>query len=267
MIATYQRTIFEKGDFSICSFKPEDENEPPQNAMKYGTFVGVGINIPHSEDVKLNLDGDWESNKYGLQMKINTCISILPKTEEGIIAFLSSGVLPYIKNKTAIKLYKTFGDQVFSVIENHPEELLRVSGITKKKLKAIQDAYTVNYGYQDLLMLLQPAGISVSKIKKIVDRFGASASEKIKNNAYILFTINGYAYLAYNYDNESFAAGRVRAFLCIREKPVRVDPYIADFERSNFPLAEKQREAIQQFFSNRFSIITGGPGTGKSTVL
>ena len=60
MIATYQRTIFEKGDFSICSFKPEDESEPPQNAMKYGTFVGVGVNIPHSEDVKLNLDGDWE---------------------------------------------------------------------------------------------------------------------------------------------------------------------------------------------------------------
>ena len=120
-------------------------------------------------------------------MKINTCISILPKTEEGIIAFLSSGVLPYIKNKTAIKLYKTFGDQVFSVIENHPEELLRVSGITKKKLKAIQDAYTVNYGYQDLLMLLQPAGISVSKIKKIVDRFGASASEKIKSNPYYPF--------------------------------------------------------------------------------
>lgn len=48
MIATYQRTIFEKGDFSICFFKPEDENELPQNAMKYGTFVGVGINIPHS---------------------------------------------------------------------------------------------------------------------------------------------------------------------------------------------------------------------------
>ena len=354
MIATYQRTIFEKGDFSICSFKPEDDSEPPQNAMKYGTFVGVGVNIPHSEDVKLNLDGDWESNKYGLQMKINTCISILPKTEEGIIAFLSSGVLPYIKNKTAIKLYKTFGDQVFSVIENHPEELLRVSGITKKKLKAIQDAYTVNYGYQDLLMLLQPAGISVSKIKKIVDRFGASASEKIKSNPYILFTINGfgfktvdeiaakthtppndplrimgalrfvlteaqngghlcmqqqelrtathtllnegyeaeivstneitsvikkmaldgvlkgdngYAYLAYNYDNESFAAERTRGFLGIHEEEIDVAPNIESFENSNFPLAERQKEAIRQFFGNRLSIITGGPGTGKSTVL
>ena len=43
-------------------------------------------------------------------------------------------------DKPAIKLYKTFGDHIFSVIENHPEELLRVSGITKKKLKAIQDA-------------------------------------------------------------------------------------------------------------------------------
>ena len=34
MIATYQRTIFEKGDFSICAFKPENEQEPPQSAVR-----------------------------------------------------------------------------------------------------------------------------------------------------------------------------------------------------------------------------------------
>ena len=72
MIATYQRTIFEKGDFSICVFKPENEQEPPQSAIsKYGTFVGMGFNLPHSEDISLNLDGTWESSKYGLQLKIN----------------------------------------------------------------------------------------------------------------------------------------------------------------------------------------------------
>ena len=71
MIATYQRTIFEKGDFSICAFKPENEQEPPQSAVsKYGTFVGTGFNLPHSEDIALNLDGTWESSKYGLQLKI-----------------------------------------------------------------------------------------------------------------------------------------------------------------------------------------------------
>ena len=355
MIATYQRTIFEKGDFSICAFKPENEQEPPQSAVsKYGTFVGTGFNLPHSEDISLNLDGTWESSKYGLQFKISTCISILPKTEEGIIAFLASGVLPYIRNKMAVRLYQTFGNDVFSVLENRPAELLKVRGITEKKLKAIQEAYTINYGYQDLLMLLQPAGISVSKIKKIVDKFGAAATEKVKNNPYVLFTINGfgfktvdeiaqkthtppndplrimgalkfvlteaqnnghlcmvqeelrssahpmlnegfenevvsmeevtyvikqmaldgtlkgdngYAYLAYNYDNESFAAGCIRALLCIREKPVNVESAIMDFEKGNFPLADKQKEAIEQFFRNRFSIITGGPGTGKSTVL
>jgi len=355
MIATYQRTIFEKGDFSICAFKPENNQEPPQSAVsKYGTFVGTGFNLPHSEDISLNLDGTWESSKYGLQLKINTCISILPKTEEGIIAFLSSGVLPYIKKKMAVRLYQTFGNDVFSVLENKPEALLKVRGITEKKLKAIQEAYTVNYGYQDLLMLLQPAGVSVSKIKKIVDKFGAAATEKVKNNPYVLFTINGfgfktvdeiaqkthtppndplrimgalkfvlteaqnnghlcmiqeelrssahsmlnegfenevvsmeevtyvikqmaldgtlkgdngYAYLAYNYDNESFAAGCIRALLCIREKSVNVATPITDFEKSNFPLADKQKEAIEQFFRNRFSVITGGPGTGKSTVL
>ena len=355
MIATYQRTIFEKGDFSICAFKPENEQEPPQSAVsKYGTFVGTGFNLPHSEDISLNLDGTWESSKYGLQLKINTCISILPKTEEGIIAFLSSGVLPYIKKKMAVRLYQTFGNDVFLVLENTPQEMLKVRGITEKKLKAIQEAYTVNYGYQDLLMLLQPAGVSVSKIKKIVDKFGAAATEKVKNNPYVLFTINGfgfktvdeiaqkthtppndplrimgalkfvlteaqnnghlcmvqeelrlsahsmlnegfenevvsmeevtyvikqmaldgtlkgdngYAYLAYNYDNESFAAGCIRALLCIREKPVNVESAIMDFEKGNFPLADKQKEAIEQFFRNRFSVITGGPGTGKSTVL
>ena len=355
MIATYQCTIFEKGDFSICAFKPENEQEPPQSAVsKYGTFVGTGFNLPHSEDISLNLDGTWESSKYGLQLKINTCISILPKTEEGIIAFLASGVLPYIRNKMAVRLYQTFGNDVFSVLENRPAELLKVRGITEKKLKAIQEAYTVNYGYQDLLMLLQPAGVSVSKIKKIVDKFGAAATEKVKNNPFVLFTINGFgfktvdeitqkthtppndplrimgalkfvlteaqnnghlcmvqeelrssaysmlnegfdieavsmdevtcvikqmaldgtlkgdngnAYLAYNYDNESFAAGCIRALLCIREKPVNVESAIMDFEKGNFPLAQKQKEAIEQFFRNRFSIITGGPGTGKSTVL
>ena len=82
MIATYQRTIFEKGDFSICAFKPENDQETPQSAVsKYGTFVGTGFNLPHSEDISLNLDGTWESSKYGLQLKINTCISILPKTD------------------------------------------------------------------------------------------------------------------------------------------------------------------------------------------
>ena len=355
MIATYQRTIFEKGDFSICAFKPENEQEPPQSAVsKYGTFVGTGFNLPHSEDISLNLDGTWESSKYGLQFKISTCISILPKTEEGIIAFLASGVLPYIRNKMAVRLYQTFGNDVFSVLENRPAELLKVRSITEKKLKAIQEAYTINYGYQDLLMLLQPAGISVSKIKKIVDKFGAAATEKVKNNPYVLFTINGfgfktvdeiaqkthtppndplrimgalkfvlteaqnnghlcmvqeelrlsahsmlnegfenevvsmeevtyvikqmaldgtlkgdngYAYLAYNYDNESFAAGCIRALLCIREKPVNVESAIMDFEKGNFPFADKQKEAIEQFFRNRFSVITGGPGTGKSTVL
>ena len=355
MIATYQHTIFEKGDFSICAFKPENEQEPPQSAVsKYGTFVGTGFNLPHNEDISLNLDGTWESSKYGLQFKISTCISILPKTEEGIIAFLASGVLPYIKKKMAVRLYQTFGNDVFSVLENRPAELLKVRGITEKKLKAIQEAYTVNYGYQDLLMLLQPAGVSVSKIKRIVDKFGVAATEKVKNNPYVLFTINGFgfktvdeiaqkthtppndplrimgalkfvlteaqnnghlcmvqeelrssahsmlnegfenevvsmeevtyvikqmaldgtlkgdngnAYLAYNYDNESFAAGCIRALLCIREKPVNVATPITDFEKSNFPLADKQKEAIEQFFRNRFSVITGGPGTGKSTVL
>ena len=166
MLATYNKTIFENGDFSVCTFIPDDESELPENALKYGTFVGIGNNIPHSNDVQLMIDGEWKTTKYGLQMEISSCISVLPKSEEGIIAFLSSGVLPYIKNKMAVRLYNAFGDKVFSILENNPDEWLKIRGITKKKLEKIKEAYTVNYGYQDLVMLLAPFGISVNKIKK-----------------------------------------------------------------------------------------------------
>ncbi len=355
MLATYQKTLFEKENFSICIFKPENVNEVPVSACnQYGTFVGTGYEIPHSEDIQLQLDGEWETTKYGMQLKIKSCISVLPKTEEGIIAFLSSGVLPYIRNKTAVRLYNRFGINVFSVLETNPDEWLKVRGITPKKLKAIKEAYTINYGCQDLLMFLAPSGISVGKIKKIVDKFGATAAEKVKKNPYVLFKINdfgfktvdeiaqknntpkndslrimgaikfilteaqnsgnlcmpqkqlcsaaylllneredteavtlkevtdsivkmaqdgilkgdnGFAYLSYNYDNEVFAAEKIKELLLNKIKSVNVDPDITEFERKNFPLAEKQKEAIQMFFSNRFSIITGGPGTGKSTVL
>lgn len=354
MLATYHHTIFEKDDFSICSFIPDDEQELPENALKYGTFVGVGNNIPHSNDIQLMIEGEWKNSKYGLQLEISSCISVLPKNKEGIISFLSSGILPYIKNKMAIRLYDTFGEQVFSILENNPDEWLKVRGITKKKLTAIKEAYTINYGYQDLVMLLSPFGISVNKIKKIVDKFGAEACEKIKENPYVLFTIkgfgfktvddiatkmntpkndplritgalqfvlsdaeknghlcleqailrqqaydllnngfekpvvtmnevtdiiinmaengllkgdNGFAYLPYNYDNEVFSAQKIRKFLNMPKTTVNVADKIVKFEKQNFPLADRQKDAIQQFFDNPFSIITGGPGTGKSTVL
>ena len=42
MLATYNKTIFENGDFSVRTFIPDDESELPENALKYGTFVSIG---------------------------------------------------------------------------------------------------------------------------------------------------------------------------------------------------------------------------------
>ena len=78
---------------------------------------------------------------------------------------------------------------------------------------------------------------------------------------------NGFAYLATNYDNEVYSARKVRQFLNTPQSPVNVSDKIVKFEKQNFPLADRQKDAIKQFFNSRFSIITGGPGTGKSTVL
>ena len=333
-----------------------DEAIPNEALSPYGTFVAAGYNIPKNEDVELELDGEWVKSKYGLQFGVKSCIPTLPETEEGIIAFLSSGALPYIKNKTAVKMYSMYGNDIFRIIKEEPEKLLAFRGINKKRLTAITNAFVVNYGYGELVMFLSPFGVSINKIRKIVDTYGAKATEIVKTNPYNLFRVkgfgfqtvdqiaqkvhtplndplriegaieyvlseqqskgnlcmeqtkllvdaygflngeepeevvskreiidvikdlalngrlcgdNGYAYLPHNYKNEVFAAEKVSALLAQKGNTigVRVEKEITKFESENFKLAVNQSAAIRQFFDNNFSIVTGGPGTGKSTVL
>lgn len=355
MKAKFQKIIFERDSFSICSMAT-DEAIPNEALSPYGTFVAAGYNIPKNEDVELELDGEWVKSKYGLQFGVKACIPTLPETEEGIIAFLSSGALPYIKNKTAVKMYSMYGNDIFRIIKEEPEKLLAFRGINKKRLTAITDAFVVNYGYGELVMFLSPFGVSINKIRKIVDTYGAKATEIVKTNPYNLFRVkgfgfqtvdqiaqkvhtplndplriegaieyvlseqqskgnlcmeqtkllvdaygflngeepgevvskreiidvikdlalngrlcgdNGYAYLPHNYKNEVFAAEKVSALLAQKGNTigVRVEKEITKFESENFKLAVNQSAAIRQFFDNNFSIVTGGPGTGKSTVL
>lgn len=77
----------------------------------------------------------------------------------------------------------------------------------------------------------------------------------------------GFIYTKRRFDEEVSIADNIQRLISACADPVRgLDAFISDYERKNFSLAESQREAILRVFESGVSVITGGPGTGKSTV-
>lgn len=69
------------------------------------------------------------------------------------------------------------------------------------------------------------------------------------------------------YEEELQIALNLRRLMTTKSKQYDIEPYIAEYEAENFTLADSQREAVRNLFRYQVSIITGGPGTGKTTVI
>lgn len=79
---------------------------------------------------------------------------------------------------------------------------------------------------------------------------------------------NTFIYLRKRYEEEVFIAKQIKRMAdCNSYQSIRnIDVFIKEFENENFPLAAQQEQAVRNAFENQVTIITGGPGTGKSTV-
>ena len=90
------------------------------------------------------------------------------------------------------------------------------------------------------------------------------------NNAWTagkIRTANGFVFLQENYEQEESIATNLRRLMSASFMAVdNVDNIITECEKANFKLADSQRDAVKMVFQNQMNIITGGPGTGKTTV-
>lgn len=78
---------------------------------------------------------------------------------------------------------------------------------------------------------------------------------------------NNFIYLPKRYEQEETICGNIIRLMTTGGKPItQIDSLISDYEKANLVLAESQKEAIRNVFKHPFTIITGGPGVGKTTV-
>ncbi|NLC25160.1 MAG: hypothetical protein GX777_00825, partial [Fastidiosipila sp.] len=150
-------------------------------------IIVTGKMPPLNVGETLQVKGEWTDHpKYGLQFAASSVIKQAPRTEAAIFAFLSSGAIKGIGEKTAEKLIKAFGQETLEVMREKPDRVSRLSGIGRKRAKSFQEALQKERSYQELSLLLLPYGIGPARIRTIYKELGDSAEAVIRQNPYYL---------------------------------------------------------------------------------
>ena len=223
---TYESTIFynEANKFSIIVVKTSDPRIPPQacNGRYYGDrmlrFTAVGYELPRTKAVELELDGEWVESKYGYQLQVEQWQEIVPQTADGLLAYLGSGLIKGIGPKTAEDIVATFGPDTLNILDNEPEKLLQIRGITEGKLKDIEESYAESRVLRNLMSLLGPFKITPATALKIYQNFGPACVDILKKCPYDLCQISGFGFkrvdgIVRKTDNRLHSAERIKGAL------------------------------------------------------
>jgi exodeoxyribonuclease V alpha subunit len=172
--------IYSSEESGYCVFEFDTETDEIKVESRIGIF---------SEGDELTIDGVFaEDIKYGGEKFVAQKVTRKkPKDKTAIIKYFSSSNFEGIGKKLAARLFDTFGTEIFSVIENEPERLTEVEGITKKKAEQICETFEKMYGLEMLYIFLNTYEISAAKAAKVWKKYGRSSADIIKSNPYVLY--------------------------------------------------------------------------------
>ena len=106
------------------------------------TVVGCMPGVAPGES--LTAQGSWTRHAtYGQQFKAEVARRGMPVGEKAIFDYLASGVVRGVGISTARRMVEEFGEDALDVLENHPEKLTVIKGITKKRAEAMGEAFWI----------------------------------------------------------------------------------------------------------------------------
>lgn len=319
------------------------------------TVVGKAQAVWEGEDVRA--DGRWVTDKvHGRQFKADNITCMAPKSLDGIEKYLASGLIRGIGKVLAKRIVETFGEDTLHVLSHQSGRLREVPKLGAAKIAQIRESWQANETMRENMIFGQTYGISITKMTKIVRKYGPDAIAIVKADPYKLCRdiwgigfatadrialsvgipqdspLRARATISYalekesadgghcwTYENELLVkgneltgipveilataleaeiaerrvivegegsprriyprplffserrtAGRVRTIL---SAPCAFRSFDAERaivwweERAGLTLAVKQRQALERSLASKFSIITGGPGVGKTTII
>ena len=148
--------------------------------------TACGIMPYVSDGDSLILWGNWVHNpKYGRQFKVEEYERDMPADSAAILRYLSSRTIKGIGPRLAERIVSHFGDETLDVMENHPDWLADVPGISRKKAAEIAEDFKAKAGIRSAMMFFRDY-FGAAMTVKIYKQFGSSAVDMAKQNPYRL---------------------------------------------------------------------------------
>lgn len=149
------------------------------------TAVGELPEITAGE--KVVLTGTWAMHpSFGRQFRVERFERYMPETAAQFLKYLSSGAIKGVGPVTARYIVERFGDNTFNVIENEPERLTFIKGISKDKAEKISAEFKKQFAVRTVILGLEKYGLSPSECIRIFKKLGINAVEIIEDNPYVL---------------------------------------------------------------------------------
>lgn len=155
------------------------------------TCVGTLSYIGEGE--KMEAEGQYIAHPtYGEQFKIDTYVIRPPEDEESVERYLGSGAIKGVGTALAARIVRRFRADTFRIIEEEPERLAEIKGISERKAREIAQQVYEKRDMRKAMIFLQQFGITTALAVKIYEKYGQRMYEVLQNNPYQLADdING----------------------------------------------------------------------------
>ena len=168
----------EENGYTVLLLRVDGEDEPI-------TVVGC---IPCAAAGEgMTVTGVWVNHPvHGPQLSAESVERRLPQEEEDIVCYLSSGILKGVGPATAQRLVERFGADTLRVLEEEPERLKTIKGITSKKAVELSEAFRSLTGLRQVMEFLARYDLPVYLAMAVQRTYGDNALQALRDDPYIL---------------------------------------------------------------------------------
>lgn len=136
---------------------------------------------------KMILTGTWVRHpNHGAQFQAEYARRLMPRGAEAIFEYLSSRVIKGIGPATASALVSAFGDETLEVIENDPDRLVGLKGISAKKAQEMSESMKKQMSLRRLMEFLNGYELKPQYAMRLYRCYGAESLEVVRANPYII---------------------------------------------------------------------------------
>lgn len=175
-----------KGYIGRFIFQNEDNGYTVAEVVVEGEpHVCVGLMRGFSEGETVEMEGEYTVHpRYMEQFKISNIRAVPPEDKAALMRYLGSGAIKGIGYALAQRIVDHFGEDTFRIIEEEPERLAEIKGISVKKAREIAEQLVEKREMRNAALFLQQYGIGQNLADKIYQQYGNEVYQVIKENPY-----------------------------------------------------------------------------------